>query len=186
MGRPIRRRRPAKAILIGAVFLAVVASRYGYDLLRPPHVSSQDALLREGPCQVVRVVDGDTIVVRQSRSGQNNQKIRVRLLGIDTPETVKPNHPVEPWGREATAFTKKFLVAEKAHVRLDRRRIDRYGRMLAYVSVGEMQLNEELVRAGLARVSLFPGDSASAARRLKQAEQEAKNAHRGIWRETRN
>jgi micrococcal nuclease len=66
-------------------------------------------------------------------------------------------------------------------LRLDRRRKDRYDRFLAYVYVEDQMLNEELVRAGLARVSVYPGDSPQIAKRLREAEQEAQKANRGIW-----
>ena len=66
-------------------------------------------------------------------------------------------------------------------MRLDRRRIDQYGRYLAYVYVGDAMLNEELVRAGLARVSTYSGDSAPIERRLLRAQDEARQAGRGIW-----
>jgi micrococcal nuclease len=109
------------------------------------------------------------------------REARVRLLGIDTPETVKPNAPVEPWGPEATEFTKRLTAEGNVRLELDKRRIDRYGRSLAYVYVGDRLLNEELVRAGLARVSVYPGDSATIERRLRAAEAEARKAERGIW-----
>jgi len=102
------------------------------------------------------------------------------LLGIDCPESVKPNHPVEPWGPEATEFTKRFVAGGTVRLQFDRRRIDQYDRYLAYVFVGEQMLNEELVRAGLARVSTFRGDSQSMARRFRAAEEEAKLRSQGI------
>jgi len=66
-------------------------------------------------------------------------------------------------------------------MRFDKRRLDQYDRYLAYVFVDERMLNEELVRAGLALVSTFPGDSDSMTRRLRAAESEAKEQARGLW-----
>jgi len=151
--------------------------------------------LVEGEYHVVRVVDGDTIIVAPSDQlhaaepmvfppGKEIQA-RVRLMGIDTPETVKRNHPVERWGEEATAFTEQFVAGKIVQLRFDRRRVDQYDRFLAYVYVDQRCLNEELVRAGLARVSTFPGDSASMARRLQSARDEAEAARRGIWSDER-
>ena len=175
----IRRRRTRLVLLVAALVIVILA-RVGYDWL----VREDSAPLTAGPCEVVRVVDGDTIIVRQQSQPPDPPRVRearVRLLGIDTPETVKPNSPVEPWGPEATEFTKRLTAEGNVRLELDKRRIDRYGRSLAYVYVGDRLLNEELVRAGLARVSVYPGDSATIERRLRAAEAEAREAERGIW-----
>ncbi len=129
-------------------------------------------------------MDGDTLIVRDPDATdpavRSPRGVRLRLLGIDCPESVKPNHPVEPWGPEATEFTKRFVAGGTVRLQFDRRRIDQYDRYLAYVFVGEQMLNEELVRAGLARVSTFRGDSQSMARRFRAAEEEAKLRSQGI------
>jgi len=174
------RRRRTRLILLVAALVIVILARVGYDWL----FREDSAPLTAGPCEVVRVVDGDTIIVRQQSQPPDRPRVRearVRLLGIDTPETVKPNAPVEPWGPEATEFTKRLTAEGNVRLELDKRRIDRYGRSLAYVYVGDRLLNEELVRAGLARVSVYPGDSATIERRLRAAEAEARKAERGIW-----
>jgi micrococcal nuclease len=113
-------------------------------------------------------------------SGQTSQ-FRLRLLGVDTPETVKEDTPVEPFGPEATAFTRRFVANGQARLELDKRRVDRFGRSLAYLYVGEEMLNVELVRAGLARVAHYPGDSQSMHSLLRAAEREAQRERRGIW-----
>lgn len=131
------------------------------------------------------MVDGDTLVVRDPNAAdpavRGQRGVKLRLLGIDCPESVKPNHPVEPWGLEATEFTEQFLAGGTVRLQFDRRRIDQYDRYLAYVFVGEQMLNEELVRAGLASVSVYSGDSQSMERRFRAAEEEAKMRSRGIW-----
>lgn len=129
--------------------------------------------------EVVRVIDGDTLLLRPGVP--SGGEMRVRLLGIDCPESVAPNQPVEPWGPEAAAFTTEFVSAGFVELRYDKRRIDRYGRYLAYVFVDGRMLNEELVRHGLARVWTFPGDSESIARQMRKAEKEARQHGRGIW-----
>ena len=129
--------------------------------------------LGEGNYRVERVVDGDTLLLEN--------RIRVRLIGVDTPESVRPDHPVEPWGLEAAEFTRQFVAGGKVHLRFDRERVDQYGRHLAYVSVGDRMLNEELLRAGLARALLQYNYSASMKTRFRQAEAEARTAQRGIW-----
>lgn len=136
----------------------------------------QAGVLVEGPAKVVRVVDGDTLILRQA-----GEQYRVRLLGVDTPETVKEDTTVQQWGPEATEFTNSFVRQGEVRVELDKRRVDRFGRSLAYVYVGEKMLNVELVRAGLARVAHYPGDSQAMLRLLRQAESEARSERRGIW-----
>ena len=133
------------------------------------------AALEEGSYAVDRVVDGDTLLLVN--------RARVRLIGADTPETVHPNQPEEPFGREATRFTKRFIDEAGGTVRLelDRERVDRYGRFLAYVFDGRRMLNEELIRAGLAEAQTGFRYSAAMKTRFRRAEEEAKAAGRGIW-----
>ncbi|MBW3598941.1 MAG: thermonuclease family protein [Planctomycetes bacterium] len=181
--RPFRRRRSWGTVLLFAV-LTLLAVRRGCESFSPDRPRSPETLA-EGVYDVVRVVDGDTIIVRPPGAwpGRDSQQARVRLLGIDTPETVQPNHPVEPWGPEATEFTREFLVDGEVELRLDRRRKDRYDRFLAYVYVEDRLLNEELVRAGLARAEAYPGDSPQIARQLQEAEEAARRAKIGLWSE---
>jgi len=182
------RRRPSHRLLLLAMLVAVIATRYAFQRFGQRDHVAQAHVLREGLCQVARVVDGDTLIVRQTAAGRGRaeplatEEGRLRLLGIDCPESVKPGHPIEPWGPEAANFARQF-VAQSTHarLRLDRRRVDRFERFLAYVYVNDKMLNEELVRAGLARVSTFPGDSPKIERQLRDAEHEARAAGRGIW-----
>lgn len=168
-----------------AIIVAFALVRFGYDRWRGDPPLGGRASLVEGDYEVVRVVDGDTLVVRDSDASdpavRSQRGVKLRLLGIDCPESVKPNHPVERFGPEATEFTKQFVAGGSVRLQFDRRRIDTYDRYLAYVFVDEQMLNEELVREGLARVSTYPGDSQSMARRFRAAEEEAKLQSRGIW-----
>lgn len=105
------------------------------------------ALLLQPPgfFYVERVVDGDTIVVRDVGV--------VRLLGVDTPETVDPRRPMGPCGRAASSFTKGMLTHKYIALEIDQRNgRDRYGRLLAYVWYQGL-FNERLVRMGYARVT---------------------------------
>ena len=122
---------------------------------------------------VERVVDGDTLLLKGG--------VRVRLIGVDTPESVKPNSPVEPLGLEAAEFTRSQVEKRTVRLEFDRERRDRYQRILAYVYLGDTLLNEELIRAGFSRAETrFPYDSGMK-RRFINAEKEARHAHRGLW-----
>jgi micrococcal nuclease len=153
--------------LLAFVLLAAVQAWRGCRLEPAPRD------LPEGVYQVRRVVDGDTLLLRDGN--------RVRLMGVDTPETVKPDHPVEPWGPEATAFTRDFVAAGPVRLAFDRVRLDRFNRYLAYVWVDDKLLNEELLRAGLARWERGYDYSSQMKTRFRRAQREAQEAHRGPW-----
>ena len=163
--RPPRRRR--NSLLAAVAVLLVLRVWQQHGRVEPPEA------LAEGEHRVERVIDGDTLLLADGA--------RVRLIGVDCPESVKPDHPVEPFGPEASAFTKSFVAGGKVRLQFDRERIDRYDRFLAYVFVGDAMLNEELVRAGLARVERRFHYSQSIQRQFDRAEEEARLARRGIW-----
>jgi micrococcal nuclease len=140
--------------------------------------------IEEGIWTVVHVVDGDTIDV----SNSPDKKYRVRLIGADTPETVKPNTPVEPFGPEASEFTKRKIAESDNRVRIafDGDETDKYGRSLAMVYLPmldgtEVLLNELLIREGLARAQMQYRYSKGAKAAFRQAEEEAKRARRNLW-----
>ncbi len=74
----------------------------------------------------------------------------VRLIGVDTPETKDPNEEVEPFGPEASEFATSALEGKEIGVELDAETTDRYGRLLAYVYLGEEMFNETLIEEGYA------------------------------------
>ena len=123
--------------------------------------------------RVERVVDGDTIVLAGGE--------RVRLLGVNTPETVAPRTPVQPMGPEASAFTKRLLEGKTVRLGYDKERRDRYGRMLAYVYLGDRLVNEEIIRAGFSPAETQYPYKNEMKRRFRDAEAEAKAAGRGVW-----
>lgn len=166
---PYRIRRPLAAV--GLVLLIAALRLLTVDVAESP----QSDTLPEGSYRVERVVDGDTLIVEGGAP--------VRLIGADTPETVQPDHPVEPFGREATHYTQQFIADAQGQVRLqmDRERKDRFDRFLAYVFVGDRMLNEELIREGLASARTGFNYSESMKRRFRRAEDEARSARRGIW-----
>ncbi len=156
---------------IWIVCLLFIAWRV-YESSQGPPAPEQ---LEEGIHEVRRVVDGDTLLMASGT--------RVRLQGINCPESVKPDWPVEPWGPEASQFTKEFIHRANNRVRLTfgLERKDQYDRTLAFVWNGDALLNEELVRAGLAQARLGYRYSGVMKRRLAQAQDEARQAGRGIW-----
>jgi len=130
---------------------------------------------------VERVVDGDTIVVNL---GDHIE--RVRYIGIDTPETVKPNAPVGCFGPQASHANKQLLPAgSKVRLVLDAEPRDRYGRLLAYVYAGstagkELFINADLVRRGYADTLRFPPNTSHAAQ-FAQLRRAASHDRLGLW-----
>lgn len=122
---------------------------------------------------VQRVVDGDTLLLMDGT--------RVRMIGIDTPETKKQDSPVEPFGPEASALTRAACEGREVRLVFDGDRVDRYGRVLAHVYSGERFLSDELIRAGLARVLYQFHYSSAMKDRFRAAENAAKREKKGIW-----
>jgi micrococcal nuclease len=124
---------------------------------------------------VDRVVDGDTIIVRE-RSGD----IRVRLIGVDSPESVKPGIPVQCFALKASDFAKRALTDTLVRLEYDVDRFDRYGRTLAYVWVGSTMFNQDLVLEGYGVVDTVPPNVRYVDLFLA-AERDAREHDRGLW-----
>ncbi len=197
------RRSPMRLLIGGVVTLCAISTcallavilanraneaRYanGFIVTRSPHsalvADSPTADVRPWiPAEVVRVVDGDTLIV-----AFNGSQPALRLIGMDTPETVHPTKPVQCFGAEATARTREILNSVGGPIWLEKdvSETDRYGRLLRYVWLGpttaSAMLNEQLVAEGYAQVSTFPPDVKYQDRFLV-AERAARAAGRGLW-----
>ena len=126
--------------------------------------------------EVVQIVDGDTIRVRY-----NGTVEPVRLIGVDTPETVHPDKPVEFYGVEASNFTKNLLKGERVVLRFWKEKRDSYGRMLAYVyrAPDELFVNLEIIRQGYG-VAIGHFDHRHMDSFI-DAEGRAREARKGLW-----
>lgn len=122
--------------------------------------------------KVTRVVDGDTIEIE---GGQ-----RVRYIGIDTPETVDPRKAVQCFGKEASTKNKELVEGKQVRLEKDISETDKYGRLLRYVWVGDIFVNDYLVRQGYAHSSSYPPDI-KYQNQFTQAQNEAKSNYRGLW-----
>ena len=125
---------------------------------------------------VVRVVDGDTIHVRIGERVE-----RVRYIGVNAPELHHPRRGEEPGGREAARVNHDLVLNRRVRLEMDVQSRDRYGRLLAYVWVGDLMVNAELVRLGYAQVMTVPPNVRHQALFLK-LQRDAREAGRGLWR----
>jgi endonuclease YncB( thermonuclease family) len=128
-------------------------------------VSGSTLALIAGPIEVLRALDGNTLLVIQ-----NGNRYRVRLLGV-TPSA-------EP--RAAKALS-ALAVEGPARIEFDKRRVAPDGAWLAYMYVNERLVNAAIVRAGLGRYESYPGDSATRGRLIKEAESAARREKLGFW-----
>jgi len=125
---------------------------------------------------VVRVVDGDTIHVRIGTLVE-----KVRYIGVNTPELRHPTRGEEPGGRDAAELNRQLVAGKRVRLELDVQERDRYGRLLAYVWVGDLMVNAELVRRGYAQVMTVPPNVRYQELLLK-LQRDARQTGRGLWR----
>jgi micrococcal nuclease len=141
-----------------------------------PFFTPLQATAKEGPFKVTRVVDGDTVEVLY-----NGKKEKVRLIGVDTPETVHPTKPVEYYGKEASAYTKQLLTGQSVDLEYDQTTRDKYGRLLAYLyrASDGLFVNLEIIKGGYGHAyTVFPFAKMD---QFRQAEVEARSAGKGLW-----
>ena len=177
---------PKKAILV--IIAAIAVYFFGGqsipDLGQNTPVEQDDSGFVMGT--VTRVVDGDTAEITV-----DGAKRRVRFLGVDTPETVHPNKPVQFFGPEASAFTKESLTGKRVWLEYDKNPQDRYSRHLAYIwtakpksinaeTIRRDMFNAKMLLGGYAKVMIIKPNNRYAAQ-FKEFEAEARNSRRGLW-----
>jgi micrococcal nuclease len=171
-GRPTPRRRLVVAVV--ATFVAVATAGASMLIAR----ARSGPALGPGEGVVLDIIDGDTIEVRLANGNE-----RVRLLGIDTPETVDPSRPPECFGAEASARTHELLPAGTLVVlERDVEPRDHFGRLLAFVfrRRDRLLVNRQLLAEGLATpLTIAPNHARRA--ELEAAAAEARHAGRGLW-----
>jgi micrococcal nuclease len=165
----------------GSIALLLIAAAI---LLRPwawDHGASSDPSASQRLTgRVVRAVDGDTLEVAIDGGPTET----VRLIGVDTPETVKPDTPVQCFGPRASAFEHEHVEGHRVRLLTGVEPRDYYGRLLAYVWIegraGDRFLEAELLRRGLARILTFhPNDRF--AHRFEGIAQKAARRGKGLW-----
>jgi micrococcal nuclease len=131
------------------------------------------------------VSDGDTISITKDLENGKQEKIKVRLIGINTPESVDPRRPVECFGKEASAHMKSIANGESVYVELDSSQdtYDKYDRLLGYVFLEDGQmLNRKMVADGYAYEYTY-ANPYKYQKDFKDLQRFAKNEKRGLWSE---
>ena len=152
-------------------------------------VLTASRLVRQGPApperypfddgavhRVQRVIDGDTLLLID--------RTRVRLIGINTPETKHPDRPVSPLGLEAADYLRGLVEGKDVRLTYDQEQLDQYDRVLAYVWLDQLLLNEAIIRAGFSRAQTRFPYRAEMKQRFRLAEQQAREARAGMWRDS--
>lgn len=171
-------------IRIGVALVAVVLGAFGFVEL----TSDQQQLIEEVISDVLseeslsdgtvsRVVDGDTLKVVV-----NGEEETIRLIGVNTPESVDPRRPVECFGEEASEFVKRMVEGKQVTLVTDSTQSDqdRFGRLLRYVYIGEEMLNREIIAEGYG-FEYTVGSKHVFADEFRELEERAKNQGIGLW-----
>ena len=160
----------ARALLLIVVLASVLVGVYGCG--DSPTATSTPRTFEEA--LVTRVIDGDTVELDNGE--------RVRYLGIDTPETVHPEKPVECYGPEASERNKELVEGKVVSLLRDGPDRDTYDRLLRYVFVDGTFVNGDLVWGGYAFARSY-GDELRLYQTLVQLERSAREEQRGLWSE---
>jgi micrococcal nuclease len=123
--------------------------------------------------RVKKVIDGDTLLLTNSE--------KVRLIGVDTPETKHPQRPIERFGKEACLFTRRMAEGKEVRLEFDWQKRDKYGRLLAYVYLTDGTfLNAEIIKQGYGfAYTKYPFKLLD---EFRKYEREARENQRGLWR----
>lgn len=160
--------------------MAETPARTSTQAPEPAYVAT-DATSTFGNARVVHVVDGDTISVLIDGT---DKEAKVRLIGVNTPETVDPRRPVECFGKEASAHVKGLLTSARVLLEADPEadEIDKYGRLLRYVYTKDgHNVDADLIQDGYGfAYTSFPMTDTVRAEFLA-LEREARDAERGLW-----
>ena len=126
--------------------------------------------------KVVRVVDGDTLII-----DYNGTEERVRLIGVDTPESVHPDKEKNTeFGTTASNFSKDLLTDKYVKIELDVQERDQYGRLLAYIYLDDVMVNKLLLQEGYAKVATYP-PNVKYVDDFTAIQEEARNNKKGLW-----
>jgi len=172
-----------KNIIVGLLVLVSIVlvgcSDLGVDVL--DELTNEEHKWKKEKAVVERVVDGDTIIVKRS-DGQEGMSERVRLLLIDTPESVHPEKEPEYYGEESSDYVKGLLKeGDSVTLEIGEDERDKYDRLLAHIWVDDMNLNKHLVEEGYAKVAFVFEPNTKYVDEFYRAEEKARESAKGVW-----
>jgi micrococcal nuclease len=132
------------------------------------------------PAKVTRVVDGDTMKVSFTEGGKVKEET-IRLLLVDTPESVDPEKPVQPFALDASNYAKTMLTGKDVQLELDVSERDKYGRLLCYLYIGDNMFNELLLENGYARVAYIYPPNVKYVDQFREIQKKAQQKALNIW-----
>lgn len=174
-----RQRKQILSLLIGLVLIGIVwaGERFGLIQETGSQVANVVQSSQPGLYKITKFEDGDTVTV-----DMNGISERVRMIGVDTPETQDPRVPVQCFGKAASQFTKDLIGGNDVRLEADPTNTnrDRYNRLLRYVYLPDGRLvNSEIISQGYGfAYTLFPFEKLEEFRNL---ERQAREANRGLW-----
>ncbi|MFJ7936312.1 thermonuclease family protein [Sporosarcina sp. NPDC096371] len=160
--------------LVVIVVVAIAAIFFPELFAEEEETPSQSDLI---PVELVKTIDGDTIRIKYEGKEQN-----VRYLLIDTPETNHPQLGKQPFGQKAKERNTELMNSGKLEIEFDiGERVDKYGRLLAYIYIDGVSVQEKLLEEGLARVGYVYPPNTRHLDAFEKAQEKAKTAGIGIW-----
>lgn len=170
-------------IIIGGGYISLSKTDTGSIIANMQNILNIESSVNEKELdnhdvEVIRVVDGDTIIVRNNKDVEET----VRLLLIDTPESVHPTEPEQLFGQESSDYAKD-MIKEGDIVRMEvgNPERDKYDRILAYIWIDDVNFNQLMIEKGFARVAYVYEPNTKYLNDFKQAEQNAKTQKENIW-----
>lgn len=157
-------------LILGVIIILVREYEWKQKISQAPEIS--------GNAELIRVVDGDTVVVRLDGEDE-----KVRIIGINTPESVKPNSPVECFGKEASAhITELFDTPGELRIETDPTQDtrDRNGRLLAHIFIDNLNIAQQMIADGYGYEYTYRVPYIYQYE-YRNAEKEARNNNRGLW-----
>ncbi len=174
-----RRRKLIFPVLALIILLALVLFNALY-LNKPSKMTRGDVVL-EGPYKVIRVVDGDTFIIKM-----NGSEIKVRMIGVDAPESVAPDFSGKENtqdGKKAAEYLQKLIDGKNIYLEYDLDNYDQYGRVLAYVYLSDQEtmVQKKLLEDGYAQVMTVP-PNVKYSEDFTALQRQAREKGRGLWK----
>ncbi len=169
----------AFSMLLSGMYANEQKVNAGTPLVAPQKEETKTQPIISETYSVIRVVDGDTLVIKK-----DGAEIKVRLIGLNTPEIVDPRRIVECFGKEASARAKEILTGQMVKIETDPTQsvYDKYARLLAYVYLADgTNFNEQMIREGYGHEYTY-NTPYLYQKEFKQAEEYARTHELGLWK----